>query len=164
MICTARWRMLVDIRTKGGPAVKVAEILRSKGANVLTVERAVSLRSALERMAVSGVGALVVTGPDGSMVGIVSERDVVRALATSGATALDAAVEDVMTREVITCTPDDKITELMGVMTRRRTRHLPVLDGPRLAGIVSIGDLVKARVNELEMESQILREAYARTH
>jgi CBS domain-containing protein len=144
--------------------VKVAEILRSKGANVLTVERAVSLRSALERMAVSGVGALVVTGPDGSMVGIVSERDVVRALATSGAMALDAAVEDVMTREVITCTPDDKITELMVVMTRRRTRHLPVVDGPRLAGIVSIGDLVKARVNELEMESQILREAYARTH
>ena len=144
--------------------MKVAEILRSKGANVLTVERAVSLRSALERMAVSGVGALVVTGPDGSMVGIVSERDVVRALATSGAMALDAAVEDVMTREVITCTPDDKITELMVVMTRRRTRHLPVLDGPRLAGIVSIGDLVKARVTELELESQILREAYARTH
>ena len=105
MICTAWWRMLVDIRTKGGPAVKVAEILRSKGANVLTVERAVSLRSALERMAVSGVGALVVTGPDGSMVGIVSERDVVRALATSGATALDAAVEDVMTREVIDLHP-----------------------------------------------------------
>ena len=144
--------------------MKVAEILRSKGANVLTVERAVSLRSALERMAVSGVGALVVTGPDGSMVGIVSERDVVRALATSGATALDAAVEDVMTREVITCTPDDKVTDLMGVMTRRRTRHLPVMDGPRLTGIVSIGDLVKARVNELELESQILREAYARTH
>ena len=69
-----------------------------------------------------------------------------------------------MTREVITCTPDDKITELMVVMTRRRTRHLPVLDGPRLAGIVSIGDLVKARVTELELESQILREAYARTH
>ena len=144
--------------------MKVAEILRSKGANVLTVERAVSLRSALDRMAVSGVGALVVTGHDGSMVGIVSERDVVRALATSGAMALDAAVEDVMTREVVTCTPDDKVTDLMGVMTRRRTRHLPVMDGARLAGIVSIGDLVKARVNELELESQILREAYARTH
>jgi CBS domain-containing protein len=142
--------------------MKVTEILRVKGANVLTVWPGASVRSAVERMASAGVGALVVIDDGGALVGVVSERDVLRALASSGDSAMSLPVSDVISRHVITCSKDDSLGDLMAIMTNRRVRHLPVVDGGHVVGIVSIGDLVKARLHELETESQVLRDAYLR--
>ena len=142
--------------------MKVTEILRSKGADVITIWPGASLRSAVERMAKHNVGALVVVDDDGKVVGMVSERDVVLALARSAERALAEAVADVMSRRLITCGPDDRLADLMAVMTEHRVRHLPVIQEGRLLGLVSIGDLVKARLGELQFESNVLRDAYLR--
>jgi CBS domain-containing protein len=144
--------------------VKVSEILRTKGDRVATVEPELSVRSAVERMTMHSIGALVVVDHSGAIVGLISERDVMRALTTADASALARLVRDVMTTDVVTCSPEDRLGELMAVMTRRRIRHLPVLDGGRLVGIVSIGDLVKGRLEELELESRVLRDVYLRAH
>ena len=144
--------------------MKVSEILRTKGDRVSTIPPDVSVRSAIERMTVQSIGALVVVDDAGRLVGVLSERDVVRALATADAAGLSRLVREVMTTEVATCSPDDRLSELMEVMTRRRIRHLPVVDGNRLTGIVSIGDLVKSRLEELELESRVLRDVYIRAH
>jgi CBS domain-containing protein len=108
------------------------------------------------------IGALVVTGPGGRIAGIVSERDVVRALDAKGAAALDAPVAEVMTRKVVTCSERETIAEIMERMTAGKFRHVPVLEQGRLAGIVSIGDVVKARLGELEHEQDALCQ-YIRT-
>jgi CBS domain-containing protein len=142
--------------------MKVTEILREKGTNVHTVSPNATLRTAIERMANHGIGALVVLSDNGELVGLLSERDIVVALARSGAAVLADPVADAMTRKIITCSPEDRVNDLMAVMTRSRMRHLTVMDGGRLAGIISIGDLVKARLNELEFESSVLRDAYLR--
>jgi CBS domain-containing protein len=144
--------------------MKVSEILRTKGDRVSTVPPGVSVRAAIERMTVQSIGALVVLDDAGRLVGVLSERDVMRALATSDAAGLSRPISEVMTTEVVTCSPDDRLGELMGVMTRRRIRHLPVVDDGRLVGIVSIGDLVKSRLEELELESRVLRDVYIRAH
>jgi CBS domain-containing protein len=120
------------------------------------------VRSAVERMASAGVGALVVVNDDGLLIGVVSERDVLQALASNGDSAMSMPVSDVMPRHLVTCSTDDALGDLMAVMTNRRVRHLPVVDNGRVVGIVSIGDLVKARLHELETESQVLRDAYLR--
>jgi CBS domain-containing protein len=142
--------------------MKVTEILRSKGADVITIWPGASLRSAVERMAKRNVGALVVVDDEGKIVGMVSEREVIRALAASAERALADSVADVMSRRLITCGPDDRLAQLMAVMTEHRVRHLPVVEQGRLIGLVSIGDLVKARLGELEFESNVLRDAYLR--
>jgi len=142
--------------------MKVTEILRAKGANVLTVWPGASVRSAVDRMARAGVGALAVIDDSGALVGLVSERDVVRALAAQGDAAMSRPVSEVTGRHVVTCSKDDSLSDLMAVMTDRRVRHLPVMEGGHIIGIVSIGDLVKARLHELETESQVLRDAYLR--
>src|SRR5262249_41830116 len=105
------------------------------------------------------IGALVVVGEDGATIlGIVSERDVVRALIEHDTHVLSLPVSRVMTTRVFTCTPSDRITVVMALMTRHRARHLPVVENGRLAGIVSIGDVVKNRIDELELEANTLRE------
>jgi len=142
--------------------MKVTEILRGKGANVLTIWPGASVRSAIERMASAGVGALVVIDDDGGLAGVVSERDVLKALASNGDSAMSMPVSDVMPARLVTCSTDDALGELMAVMTNRRVRHLPVVEDNHVIGIVSIGDLVKARLHELETESQVLRDAYLR--
>jgi len=142
--------------------MKVTEILRSKGADVITIWPGASLRSAVARMANRNIGALVVVDDQGKVVGMVSERDIVLALAESAEQALAGAVGDVMSRKVVTCGPDDRLADLMAVMTEHRVRHLPVVEDGHLHGLVSIGDLVKARLGELEFESNVLREAYLR--
>lgn len=142
--------------------VKVAEILRVKGTNVLTTLPGATVRAAMSSMANGGVGALAVVREDGELVGLISERDVVVALARTGDEAFNELVSAVMAHRLITCGPDDRLTDLMAVMTNQRVRHVPVVERGRLAGIISIGDLVKARLNELEFESQILRDAYLR--
>ena len=142
--------------------MKVTEILRNKGADVITIWPGASLRSAAERMTKRNVGALVVVDDDGKVVGMLAEREVVRALADSAERALNESVSDVMSRRPITCGPEDRLADLMAVMTEHRVRHLPVVEQGRLLGLVSIGDLVKARLGELEFESNVLRDAYLR--
>ena len=142
--------------------MKVTEILHRKGADVITIWPGASLQSAVERMASRNIGALVVVDDAGKIVGMVSERDVVLALAASAEKAPAQSVTDVMSRRLLTCSPDDSLAELMAVMTEHRVRHLPVVDHGQLLGLVSIGDLVKARLGELEFESHVLRDAFLR--
>lgn len=137
--------------------MNVRSILERKGADVATIDGSASLADAAARLRDLGVGALVVSPDGATIVGIVSERDVVRAAAAHGASALGRAVESVMSASVTTCRPTDAVPRLMELMTEHRIRHLPVVDdGGNLCGIVSIGDVVKARLGELEDENRVL--------
>lgn len=131
---------------------KVADVLKQKGSQVITVTPAQSVASIVEVLTRHRIGAAPVTNPAGRLVGIISERDVVRGIADHGAGVLDGAVEQLMTREVRTCAPDDAIVELMAVMTNQRIRHLPVVAEGALCGLVSIGDVVKQRLAEAQSE------------
>ena len=137
--------------------MNVQSIIGSKGTSVATIEQVATLADAIARLGEYGIGALVVSGDGRAIEGIVSERDIVRAAARAGASSFDATVGSVMSTDVITCAPGDGVDRLMSLMTERRIRHLPVVDDQgHLAGIVSIGDVVKARLNELEQENQAL--------
>ena len=136
----------------------VKAILSVKGTEVLTIEPTTSLAAAAKLLAERKIGALVVTGPDQRVVGIVSERYIVQELAAHGPAALDLALTEVMTRKVTTCSASDTISSVMERMTAGKFRHLPVLDQGRLAGIVSIGDVVKHRLQEMEREQSALRD------
>ena len=138
--------------------MRIADILGEKGIKVHTVLPWITVSDATRRLADADVGALVVCNGDGRIRGIVSERDIVRQLAARGATVLEEPVESVMTHSVHTCSKQETVARAMALMTRFRYRHLPVLDGGDLVGIISIGDLVKHRVNEMEMETGILRD------
>ena len=146
--------------------MKVREILDAKGRDVVTVRPEDTVAGALQRLARERIGALVVSEDGVRVTGILSERDVVEGLARDGADlfATGRRVADLMTRNVVTCGPDDTSRHLMAEMTRRRVRHLPVVVGDRLVGIVSIGDVVKSRLGEVELEATVLREAYIATH
>ena len=137
--------------------MRIADILRSKGSEVATVTQTTTVTGLLAEMAVRNVGAMVVVGADGVVVGIVSERDIVRRLQSDGADLLRTPVTDVMSNVVISCGPGDSIDDLAALMTHNRIRHVPVLDNGRLAGIVSIGDVVKNRLEELSEERQQLQ-------
>ncbi|MFC7675553.1 CBS domain-containing protein [Mycolicibacterium sp. GCM10028919] len=138
--------------------MRIADVLRNKGAGVLTVSPEMTVAELLTGLATRNVGAMVVVGPDGP-IGIVSERDVVRNLHAHGAELLEHAVADIMSTDVITCTPADSVDGVSGLMTNNRVRHVPVMDGGHLTGIVSIGDVVKTRMEELEAQQEQL-EAY----
>lgn len=139
--------------------MKVRSVLRHKGAAVVTTGPDISVRAAAHRLKLENIGALVVVEGD-RMIGLLAERDIVRALADHGEAALQLPVSALMTRKPATCGPDDKLAHVMGLMTRHRTRHVPVFDGGALCGLISIGDVVKNRLGELEMENSVLREAY----
>jgi CBS domain-containing protein len=131
--------------------MRIADVLRRKGSTVATVGPDVTFTDLLGELAAHNVGALpVVEG--GNLIGIVSERDVVRRLHAGGAALLEARVVDIMTTEVTTCSPGDDVGDVAAVMTSRRFRHLPVVVDGELTGIVSIGDMVKARIDLLESE------------
>jgi CBS domain-containing protein len=136
----------------------VQAILSAKGGNVITIEPTASVEEAAKLLAERRIGALVVTGPEQRVVGIVSERDIVAILATRGVHALDVPLTAVMTRKVTTCTPADAINSIMEVMTAGKFRHVPVVEQGRLTGIISIGDVVKHRLQELEIEQNALRD------
>lgn len=130
----------------------IVTVLRAKGDAVVTVPPTASVRQLLDTLGDHLIGAAVVTADDG-IVGIVSERDVVRHLRASGPAILDRPVSRIMTTDVVTCRRETAVDELMGTMTERRIRHVPVVDEhDGLVGIVSIGDLVKSRISELESE------------
>lgn len=135
--------------------MRAKDILDRKGHEVATVTPSTTVRDAVAALAQHNVGALVVS-PDGSAIaGIMSERDVVRRLATDGAAVLDRPVEDIMKRDVMTCEPGASTDDLMGTMTEGRFRHVPVVDDG-LVGIISIGDVVKVRMDELATEREQL--------
>ena len=137
--------------------MRIADILRSKGSSVATVHPSATLAEAVDELARHNVGALPVVDDDGRLVGIVSERDVVRQLHAHGTDALRIPLGEFMTSGVTTCGPADKVADLAMVMTTGRFRHLPVVVDGSLAGIVSIGDLVKARIDLLESEREQLQ-------
>jgi len=139
----------------------VAAILVDKGRDVLTIAAANSLGDAVAILAKRRVGALVVVEDGDRIIGIVSERDIVRAIA-DGAAALDQPVSSVMTRNVMTCSDGETIDSVMSRMTKGRFRHLPVAENGRLTGIISIGDVVKARIEQVEREAEEMR-AYIAT-
>ena len=132
----------------------VRDILSSKGTNVVTINPTAGLIEATKLMAERRIGAIVILGADDRIVGILSERDIVRVLAEHG----PKPVSQVMTRDVKTCSEDENIGDLMGRMTVGKFRHLPVVQREELIGIVSIGDVVKSRVEEINQEAQTLRE------
>jgi CBS domain-containing protein len=132
--------------------VLVSDLLRRKGDFVATASPDMTVADLLDRLAEHGIGAIVVSDDGGTVDGIVSERDVVRALRGSGAALLDAPVAEVMTRDVIVTSPAEPLEGIMRLMTDRRIRHLPVVANGRLVGIISIGDVVKGRIDELETD------------
>jgi len=136
----------------------VKAILSRKGNDVLTIEPTATLAAAVKLLAERRIGAVVITGADRQVIGILSERDIVRAFAAHGPAALDQQVGQVMTRKVMTCDEAETVASLMERMTQGKFRHLPVVERGRLAGIISIGDVVKHRLEEMEKESSALRE------
>src|SRR5271154_3606432 len=137
--------------------MNVEAILRGKGRAVATIRPDQTITAALAALRDRNIGALAVSEDGESVDGIISERDVVHGLADHGSELLSLKVAEVMTRHVTTCNPDDSVADLMAEMTTRRIRHLPVVHDGRLAGIVSIGDLVKNRLDEIENEARSLR-------
>ncbi len=136
----------------------VKHILESKRGNVITIEPTADLAAAAKLLADRHIGAVVILGADHRIIGILSERDIVRACADHGPTALHEPVGPVMTRDVQTCSETDTIESLMGRMTAGKFRHMPVVQQGKLVGIVSIGDVVKSRVEEIEHEATALRD------
>lgn len=136
----------------------VKNIVSRKGRDVVTMEPSATLEAAIATLAEHRIGALVVLGADRRVIGILSERDVVRTFAEFGADALTKRVAQVMTREVMTCGEADTAVAIMERMTTGKFRHIPVVEKDRLVGIVSIGDIVKHRLSEMELESAALRD------
>jgi CBS domain-containing protein len=139
----------------------VARILAIKGRDVVTTQPHVSLREAADVLARNRIGAVVVSDASGGVLGILSERDIVRAVSSGGGEALKDPVSRHMTAKVITTTEDDSVEDTMETMTQSRIRHLPVLRDGRLAGMVSIGDVVKIRLEAIETEHKAMREYIA---
>lgn len=136
----------------------VGTILSAKGRDVVTTKAGASLNAAAKLLAEKRIGALVILGVDHRIVGILSERDIVRAIAQRGAAALDDFVSTAMTRDVMTCKETETIAGIMDRMTAGRFRHLPVINQERLVGMISIGDVVKYRVHEMERDASQMRE------
>ncbi len=133
--------------------MRITDVLRHKGDLVMTIRPDALVRDLLAQLAQLKIGALIVSEGGSSIAGIVSERDVVRRMHTDGAALLDERVSQIMTSDVVTCAPGDSVDDLMALMTERRFRHVPVVDaGGSLVGIVSIGDVVKNRIDELQLE------------
>ena len=144
--------------------MSVAMILKTKGAHVETTRPDTTLYTVVWDLRVKGIGALVVTEDGTTVRGLISERDIVRGLAEHGTKLLSSPVSQLMTAPVVTCTLGESIAAVMARMTHHRVRHLPVVEGGRLCGIVSIGDVVKRRLDELELEANILRENLMASH
>ncbi len=142
--------------------MNVKAILAAKGGDIVCIEPTADLAAAVKLLSAHRIGAVVIRGAGGRLAGILSERDIMRALSEHGAAALTLSVGQVMTRDVATCGEDDTVASIMERMTEGKFRHMPVVIKGRPAGLVSIGDVVKQRVEEIERESEALRD-YIRT-
>ena len=136
----------------------VASILRGKPQRVIGLRETQSVAEAAQLLAKENIGAVLVTGSGGDMIGIVSERDIVRAMASKGAGVVDQPVASLMTKDVTCCAPEDSVASTMALMTERRFRHLPVRKDGKIIGMISIGDVVKRRVEDAESEAMSLRD------
>ncbi|AOH83816.1 hypothetical protein AWL63_07360 [Sphingomonas panacis] len=134
----------------------IEAILRTKSADVTAVQRTTTVAEAVKLLAEKRIGAVPVLDGD-TVAGIFSERDVIHALATHGAVALDRPIGDMMTAPAITVTRDEAVLGALSLMTRRRIRHLPVIEGGRMIGFISIGDLVKYRIDRIEADAEAMR-------
>lgn len=143
--------------------MNVENILLQKGTDVATIRPEASIKRAADWLRAKNVGALVVAR-DEAVLGIISERDIVRAFSQYGEPVASMPVSDIMTHGLITVAPGDDLNRVMRLMTRHRVRHLPVLRNGRLAGIISIGDVVKRRLDDLELETNVLRDVYIANH
>ncbi len=137
--------------------MNVASILKIKGRAVTTSRPDASLQDVAQKLAAKRIGAVVVVGDNGAVVGIISERDIIRAIGDRGTAALNAPAAEFMTRNVISCSETSLVEELMEMMTKGRFRHLPVIEDSSLVGIISIGDVVRHHVAEVEMEVSAMR-------
>lgn len=137
--------------------MSVSHILRGKSGGTITAKSTDKVRSIAQTLAEKRIGAIVIVNKDGGIEGIVSERDVVRCIAKDGAAALDFAVSQVMTSKVKTCTESDSEIEIMALMTENRIRHLPVVNAGKLIGMISIGDVVKNRIEAIEREANDMK-------
>jgi CBS domain-containing protein len=152
--------MMGVVRGGGDPQMKVDSILRAKTSTVETIEPQAPVARAARQMSMLHIGALVVSRDGTTLTGLVSERDIVYTLARRGHMLLEMRVRDVMRADPPVCHPDDSVVDVMAKMTRLRVRHLPVIDRGTVCGIVSIGDIVKQRLDETEQEIKLVREAY----
>lgn len=138
--------------------MQVSDILRSKDSRVLTIKPDATIQTLSHRLRTEKVGAFIVSRDGKSLDGIISERDVAHGVAAHGAGLSQLPVSDLMTHTVFTCAPEDTIAEVMQVMTHRRIRHLPVKRGDEVIGVVSIGDILKHRIEEARLEANIMRD------
>lgn len=138
--------------------MKISAILKEKGFKVVTLRSDTSLEEALKALAKNRIGAVVVFDAQDQIAGVFSERDSVRALANEGASALKREISHLMTRKVVSCSGDDDLDRALELMTKGRFRHLPVVEGGQLSGIISIGDVVKYKIASTESEAEALRE------
>jgi CBS domain-containing protein len=153
--CAPLWRRQPCIREV---RMTVSVILAHKGRDVVTIDPAENLAQAIKLLAEKRIGAAIVLGADRRIAGIISERDIVRALADRGAAVLGEPVSGTMTRKVVTCNENETVASIMERMTAGKFRHVPVVDQGRLVGVVSIGDIVKHRVHEMERDSVAMRD------
>ncbi len=139
----------------------IGQILAGKGSDVVTTQPDATIVAVASVLKKKRIGAVVVTDADGQLCGIISERDLARGLADYGARLLEMTVAQLMTADVVTCSPEDGLAKLMQAMTEGRFRHLPVVKDGKLSGIISIGDVVKHRLSELEAETHMLQDYIA---
>ncbi len=141
--------------------MKLTELLQASGQEVITIKSRDSIANAADALTKNKIGALLVEGEDGKIIGILSERDIVGGMGPHGADLHDVAVSELMTADIIHCAPQDTVNKAMEMMTERRIRHLPVFDGDELLGLISIGDLVKWRIMEVQAEAEAMRQYIA---
>jgi CBS domain-containing protein len=144
--------------------MKIEAILKAKGSRVATVRPDMTVATACHRLKMEKVGALVVSNDGRTMLGMITERDIMQCLAAQGPALLEERVEEVMSVGMPCCSREDTVNKVMAQMTRERTRYLPVVERGLLCGIISIGDVVRARVSEVELETRVLRDAYSAVH
>jgi CBS domain-containing protein len=156
-------QIILAAANPGDAAMTIETILRQKGTDVATIAPEASIKSAADWLHARNIGALVVTSGN-AMLGLVSEREIVHAFSRYGEAAASMPVKEIMRYGVITVSPEDSVNQVMNLMTRHRVRHMPVLRDGKLAGIISIGDVVKHRLDDLELETKVLRDAYIAAH
>ena len=138
--------------------MKVASILKAKGAHIVTVRPNETIQHAAAKLRLEGVGALIVSHDGATLDGMITERDIAKGFAVHGADLASKHVYDLMEAGVLTCKPEDGIADVARLMTSRRLRHLPVTDGSSLVGIVSLGDILKDRLDEVELEARVMQD------
>ena len=136
----------------------LAELMRGKNQNVIKIKSSACIADAATTLTENNIGALLVDDDSGNIVGILSERDIVGGMGPHGADLHDVSVSELMTSDLIKCAPGDTVLKAMAMMTDRRIRHLPIYDGDNFVGLVSIGDLVKCRISEVQAEAEAMRQ------